>query len=822
MNGVLNHLWQSSLFAILAGLLTLALKRNSARARYWLWFAASVKFLIPFSLLVDAGSHVEWRTAPAIAQPALSVPLEQVFTAPALVLVSPEVTRHESNYLPALLAAVWLSGLLIVLFSWWRQWRRIQVSLRTAKHCGMRLPIKAMSSPTLLEPGVFGILRPVLLLPEGIAERLLPDQLDAIVAHELCHVRSYDNLAAAVHMLTEAIFWFHPLLWWVGKRLVDERERACDEEVLRLGNEPRVYAESILKVCKLYLESPLDCVSGITGSDLRKRIRNIMTHPVSLKLNAGRKFLLAAAGITAVVAPVVIGLLNAPASRAQTTDGNAPKFEVAAIHPAKQDDEHSSDTEKGHFLVHNLTLKRLMARAYDIDIGLISGGPKWVDSDSYDINAKIPEEFAQQTREKVPLMLQSLLADRFHLVIHREPGQISGYVLVVAKNGPKMERADPDQKDIKIRTTKNAHLIAQNVTMEAFAKDLSRNRDVGKPVVDRTGLSGNFKFELDWMPVPLVPTPESPSDDRPSIFTALQERLGLKLESAKIPTSAIVIDHVERPSGNDQAFFKKAMWTPQAFEVASVKPIGAGGDGGMKSTDEKGRGTTFGLEHRRLNVRLNLYALIVNAYGLRGCKPFGEVGGCALLSGGPDWLRKDQFEIVAKMPDDSPDYTSVQFVNGHAPQLQLMLQALLADRFHLKLHRETKELPVYAFTIGKKGPKLKKAEESGEPMLRFKNLVPSNGPQMIQLAAKNSSIQDVVDLYAKFLDRPVVDRTGLKDKYDFTLEYEADPDAPGAFAQLVGPALFKALEEQIGLKLEATKGPVEILVIDHAEKPSSN
>ena len=108
-----------------------------------------------------------------------------------------------------------------------------------------------MSAPGLVEPGVFGIFRPVLLLPEGIAERLDQAQLEAILAHELCHIRRRDNLTAAIHMAVQATFWFHPLVWWLGARLVDERERACDEEVLRLGNKPQVYAEGILNVCKL-------------------------------------------------------------------------------------------------------------------------------------------------------------------------------------------------------------------------------------------------------------------------------------------------------------------------------------------------------------------------------------------------------------------------------------------------------------------------------------------------------------------------------------------------------------------------------------------
>ncbi len=126
-----------------------------------------------------------------------------------------------------------------------------------------------------------GLLRPILLLPAGIAERLTPPQLEAVLAHELCHVRRRDNLFASIHMIVEAIFWFHPLVWWIGARLVEERERACDEEVLSLGSEPHVYAEAILNVCKLYVESPLVCVSGVTGANLKRRIEAIMTNRIA-------------------------------------------------------------------------------------------------------------------------------------------------------------------------------------------------------------------------------------------------------------------------------------------------------------------------------------------------------------------------------------------------------------------------------------------------------------------------------------------------------------------------------------------------------------
>ncbi len=107
-------------------------------------------------------------------------------------------------------------------------------------------------------------------------------------------------------MFVETVFWFHPLVWWLGKRMVEERERACDEEVLRMGNEPRVYAEGILNVCKLYAESPLTCVSGVTGSNLRKRIEAIMNNRIGVRMNLAMKVTLAVVGMVAVASPILI------------------------------------------------------------------------------------------------------------------------------------------------------------------------------------------------------------------------------------------------------------------------------------------------------------------------------------------------------------------------------------------------------------------------------------------------------------------------------------------------------------------------------------
>lgn len=272
------------------------------------------------------------------------------------------------------------------------------------------------------------------------------------------------------------------------------------------------------------------------------------------------------------------------------------------------------------------------------------------------------------------------------------------------------------------------------------------------------------------------------------------------------------------------------------FEVASIRPSDpkAGpGPGGGKSKDGGG-GLRSGLDHRRFDFSSTLFGLIIRAYGIAGC---GEVrADCALISGGPDWLKNDRFDIQAKMPDGSPDYTFLQFLRGEAPQLELMLQSMLAERFNLKFHRETRQVPVYILAFDKKGSKLKEA--SGE-MIRLKDgtsvknqsLLWTPAPQpdgtrsdhIIRMFARDKSMKELVDTLSRLMDRPVLDRTGLKGNYDITLDYEMESDAgdrPGA--DITGPAMFTAFREQLGLKFEATKAPVDVLVIDHAEKPSAN
>jgi uncharacterized protein (TIGR03435 family) len=358
-------------------------------------------------------------------------------------------------------------------------------------------------------------------------------------------------LTAAIYMLVETVFWFHPLVWWIGKRLVAERELACDEEVLHLGNQPKVYAQGILKVCQRYLESPLECVAGVTGSNLRRRIRAIMTHRGTTPMNAGKKLLLAAAGMAAVAGPLAIGILNAP--RVEAQPAAAPlSFEVVSVKP---DNEGPSRTAQARILpgdrtyvVSNYNLQMLIMTAYGLDFAgdRISGVTDWMRSERYDIEAKSDRPF---DRAQGMFMLQKLLADRFKLKLRREPKEVSIYALVVDKNGPRLH--DTDGGPYGVKRGERGQTIYHNASMLSLTQMLPGILH-GSPVEDKTGLKGRYDFDLEFTPDrPVSPDAGAVSDPSgPDIFTALREQLGLRLESQKGQVEFFVIEHAEKPSEN--------------------------------------------------------------------------------------------------------------------------------------------------------------------------------------------------------------------------------------------------------------------------------
>jgi uncharacterized protein (TIGR03435 family) len=620
-----NHLWQSTLFAVAAGLLTLALRQQHARIRYWLWLAASVKFLLPFSLLTSLGSYFAWSRASAVATtPGLYFAVEQIsqpFSKPATQIGS---TTHSIAFpsllqlLPALMG-IWLCGFLIVVFVWIVRWRRISAAVsaamplhegrevgalrRVERIGGLRKPIELLLSRASLEPGIFGITRPVLIWPEGISKRLEDAHLEAILAHEVWHVRRRDNLFAALHMLVEAIFWFHPLVWWLGARLVEERERACDEEVVEFGSDRQVYAESILKVCEFCLGSPLVCVSGVTGADLKRRMVYIMSDRMLHKLDFARKLLLSTAALLAIAIPVTFGLLNATSSHAQSQDASqdGPIFDSVSIKPSTLPAGGPGNTKKiffstqdktlgagdtapikpfataplppkntkimfsledGSFSARATTLQMLIKLAYHTQGFQIAGGPDWRNTQLYDVDAKLSAAQVEELRalaldQRHPddqAMLKALLRDHFKLALHAETRNLPVYDLVIDNAGSKLRESSGPNMMLMAK----GELVSQGTHLAFLTDQLSIR--LGRAVVDKTGLTGNYAFTLRWTPdaseearLTTEGVPEPPSSDPPAsvaLTTAVQEQLGLQLEPHIEPVQVLVVDHAEQPSDN--------------------------------------------------------------------------------------------------------------------------------------------------------------------------------------------------------------------------------------------------------------------------------
>jgi uncharacterized protein (TIGR03435 family) len=242
-----------------------------------------------------------------------------------------------------------------------------------------------------------------------------------------------------------------------------------------------------------------------------------------------------------------------------------PTFEIASVKPSNPDARGSTYgfAPRGGLNVINGTLKGIIEMAYDVRDFQVSGGPGWIDSDRYDISTKNALDDPlmritdrQERNKEARRRLQTLLAERFQLKVHRETKDLSEYALSVERRGLKIkEVADAPATGIRSRC---GQLNGTKTTMTNLALTLAG--ELGRPVVDRTGLSGKYDFQLVWTPE-TRPCAQQPTDigspeavaspsDGPSIFTALQEQLGLKLDAVKGPVEIIVVDHAEKASAN--------------------------------------------------------------------------------------------------------------------------------------------------------------------------------------------------------------------------------------------------------------------------------
>jgi len=837
-----NHLWQSTVFAAAAGGVTLVLRKNRAQVRYWVWLIASLKFLLPFSLLIAAGTNLHWSRRPVVQQSQASMVIEQIsqpFTAVAPAqpaqLPTAEPPAKLSRWLTTVLIAIWLVGSLAVFVFWFLRWRRVvsaiqgiaatvsgrelEILHRLERSAGLKRPLRLVLSPSAFEPGIIGAFRPVLLLPGGVPDQLTDAELAAVITHELCHVRRRDNLTAALHMLVEALFWFHPFVWWIGARLVDERERACDEEVLALGSEPQAYAEGILKICKFYLESPLACVAGVTGSNLKKRIEAIMIHRIARKLELGKKLLLSTLAVAGLIAPVLFGLFHPAQSVAQQAQAGVitPGFESVSIQPNTTGKAMppfkivAGPNEKfvgfkfsnSEFLATHATLPQIIRMAYGVLDFQVAGGSDWLNREKYDVAAKflngmedakfwsLPQDEQTSRMDQRRLELQALLADRFKLVVHRETRQLPIYALTIAPNGPKLHEATagymyPNGFKLKngvpmgagLWVPQQGVLLGQGVSMAMLAAHLSPQ--LGRFVANNTGLTGKYDFKLQWAPG---------KDESASLLASIPDQIGLQLTPQTGPVEMIVIDRAE-PA--ETVVASNRLLKPVSSQTSSPDATAPSSSSIDVSITPKGPAT--GIVRSRISAmngeaelsNVSLHDLIKFAYHLDDSQ----------IAGGPAWLTSELYDVSASFPK-------------HGPPFSLELQKALADKFHLATHRELRRLPVYELALGPNGAKITDVQFTKG----LRRTTINNPSGHFEVNAGDAA--EITRLFQQQIDRPVIDKTGLKGHYNFTLVVN-DWTQPAKTPEDAAPFL-RAVSEQLGLELKPASDLLEVLVVDHAE-----
>lgn len=350
-----NHLWQATLFTALALLAASFLKRSPAQARYCVLLLAAVKFALPPVLLlfiahrlgIDTAAVFHTTLLPASDAPVLSAVITQVSAPlqPLEEMVSAggmPAPGHQEFY--CALTILWLFGLLATTGLWFRRRREFARALKDGRELAegreadalkrvcarlsrnRRVPL--VVSAHITEPGVCGVWRPVIALPEGITAHLSDAELETVFLHELVHVRRWDNLASNLQMLLCCAFWFHPLVWWLDRRLLAERERACDESVVEFTGSSKIYASGILKVCRFCVGAKVAGISGTAGANIRERIEQIMSPPRSTRLTVRQQVLVSLTAVLLIIFSVAGGLLSREVVKASGA-ANASTGEMA-------------------------------------------------------------------------------------------------------------------------------------------------------------------------------------------------------------------------------------------------------------------------------------------------------------------------------------------------------------------------------------------------------------------------------------------------------------------------------------------------------------
>jgi GWxTD domain-containing protein len=397
---VARHLWQATLFAVLAYFAAVLLRRGKAQARHTVWLLASAKFVIPGAALSLAAAKLAavFPSAPPGVRAFADFPplLLRITAAQSLTVV--DVTGPHREVF-CLLTIAWLAGAVACLARWMRQiveCRRMHHPLRppaaeeqaalnrVAARLGLHRKIELQIGAGSAEPGVWGVWRPKLVLPDGISEHLTAAELEAVLMHEATHVGRCDNLVSAAQRLLSAIFWFHPVVWWLDRKLLAERECACDEAVVERLAQPEDYATAILKVCRFYASNPAAGIASVTGSNLKKRTEQIMSQTLLKRAPRWQWLVVSVLGVPLLLVPAAVGFLRAQAAQAPETAARPAGRGRFTVDVTKGPQSPDGAVASLHFrtLEH---LSELIHRPFPAESGADSPYDRWVNQDVFAI-----------------------------------------------------------------------------------------------------------------------------------------------------------------------------------------------------------------------------------------------------------------------------------------------------------------------------------------------------------------------------------------------------------------------------------------------------
>ena len=512
--------------------------------------------------------------------------------------------------------------------------------------------------------------------------------------------------------------------------------------------------------------------------------------------------------------------------------GQTVQFEAADVRVSPHSDNNFNlfmrgpQSRAGRYEIRTGTMADLIAAAYGVDTDKVFGGPNWLELDRFDITAKLP---AGSTAETQKTMLQGLLAERFHLVAHPDKRPMPAYILTASKR-PLLKDADPSaQKGCQGKPrpqdappTAPIEVACHGLTAAEIADNLHNMAGgyLRQPVVDSTGLTGTYDFDLKWTGRGQL---AAAGADGISVFDAVEKQLGLKLELLKSPLPVVAVESVDQkptPNAPDVAKILPDMVVPTEFEVADIK---------LTPPDEKNQRFQIQPSGRVDIEGFDLKFIIEQLWQLSD----------DMIVGAPKWLSDVKVSIIAKAP------TAAMVSGQNAPPVDIdtliaMIKNLMAERFKLQTHME--ERPINAFTLGSVKPKMKPADPNGRircqegPGAAQKDVRDSKPILGRLLNCQNMTMARFANMLQSlapgYIHAPVLDATGLDGAWDFTLSFSSigqlqsgsRGEAPSEASDPNGAlSLPDAVSKQLGLKLEQTKRPVSVLVIDHVEpKPTEN